>query len=217
MIAAMLRSALGLAAFAMVTVGLIALTRLVTADRIEANEQALRMQALARVVPPALHDQPLIAGTLVSAGAALGHREPVTLYRALQDGRVTAVAVPVRAPDGYGGPIDLIVGIRADGTIIAADVVSHRETPGLGDAIERRKSDWITRFEGRSLADPQPARWAVRRDGGEFDALTGATITPRAVVRAIRRGLETFAAEREDWLAPPRTTAASPTAEDRSP
>ena len=113
--------------------------------------------------------------------------------------------VPATAPDGYGGAIELIVGINADGTVAGVRVVAHKETPGLGDKIDARKSRWIDAFAGRSLADPAPAQWAVQKDGGVFDQFTGATITPRAVTAAVKRTLQFFEANREALLAPAAT------------
>ena len=101
------------------------------------------------------------------------------------------------APDGYGGPIQLLVGINYDETVAGVRVVSHRETPGLGDGIDDRRSDWVLGFDGRSLSDPPPKQWAVERDGGLFDQFTGATITPRAVVKAVRDSLVYFSADKD--------------------
>jgi Na+-translocating ferredoxin:NAD+ oxidoreductase subunit G len=96
----------------------------------------------------------------------------------------------VVAPDGYAGPIHLLVAIAADGSVLGVRVTAHKETPGLGDPIDVRKSDWITRFTGRSLANPASDRWAVKRDGGDFDQFASATITPRAVIAAVERTLQ---------------------------
>jgi electron transport complex protein RnfG len=101
-----------------------------------------------------------------------------------------AAIIPATARDGYSGDIELIVGVNADGTVAGVRVLSHKETPGLGDAVDLKKSNWILGFDGRSLSDPEPARWAVKKDKGVFDSFTGATITPRAVVSTTRRVLE---------------------------
>jgi electron transport complex protein RnfG len=123
--------------------------------------------------------------------------EPRPIYRARRDGRVETVLVPARAPDGYSGDIELLVGVWRDGSIAGVRVLRHRETPGLGDAIDHRKSDWVNDFVGRSLGDPSRERWTVQRDGGAFDQFTGATITPRAVVQATARVLEYVEAHHE--------------------
>ena len=116
----------------------------------------------------------------------------VTAYRARQRGEPVAVVLKFNAVNGYNGNIALLAGINADGTLRGVRVTAHKETPGLGDAIEVEKSDWINHFSGKSLASPETAGWAVKRDGGAFDQFTGATITPRAVVDAVRLALEYF-------------------------
>ena len=108
------------------------------------------------------------------------------VYRARLAGHPVAAIIESVAPDGYSGSIRLLVGVTPDGRLLGVRVLQHHETPGLGDAIEERRSDWIRSFEGRSLRDPPLARWKVRKDGGDFDQLTGATMTPRAVVAAVR-------------------------------
>src|SRR5690606_4959952 len=119
----------------------------------------------------------------------LGTTQPVTVYRAFRGGEPVAALFNSVAPDGYSGEIRLLVGVRVDGSLSGVRVLSHKETPGLGDPIEVRHSDWITRFSGLSLENPPFERWKVRRDGGDFDQFTGATITPRAVVKATRNTL----------------------------
>lgn len=155
--------------------------------------------SLAQVIPARMHDNDLTADTLTLTDAA---GAPVTVYRAVQQGQVTGVAFQVRGL-GYSGAIDTILGLDHKGRILGARVLTHTETPGLGDKIEARKGDWILGFEGRSLGDPPPDRWAVRKDGGDFDQFSGATITPRAVVSAIKDGLVLFAANRDALTAPP--------------
>jgi electron transport complex protein RnfG len=103
---------------------------------------------------------------------------------------VVAAIIPVTAPDGYTGAIDLIVGVNADGSIAGVRTLSHKETPGLGDKVDLKKSDWILGFNGRSLDNPKPRGWAVKKDKGVFDQFTGATITPRAVIAATLRALQ---------------------------
>ncbi len=198
-IAAAMASAAGvLAVFAAVGVGLVALTEDATRDRIEANERAFLLRTLNDVLPPDRYDNDLFNDTIqVSDTELLGTREPATVYRAYRDGRPEAVILTPVAPDGYSGVIRLLVGIDAEGRVTGVRATAHRETPGLGDAIEAERSGWILKFEGRSLGDPPLARWAVRRDGGEFDQFTGATVTPRAVVKAVRNALVYFAAHRE--------------------
>ena len=128
---------------------------------------------------------------------ALNLREPKQIYRARRDGEVVAVIIPAVAPDGYTGDIELIVGVNRDGSIAGVRALSHKETPGLGDKVDTRKSDWVRDFEGRSLANPGLDGWAVKKDKGVFDQFTGATITPRAVVAATLRALQFAEANRK--------------------
>lgn len=147
---------------------------------------------LQQVVPAQYYDNDLVRDTVtVDYGGRL-----LVVYRARRGGQVQAVCYQVSAP-GYGNTAMVIaVGIDRAGTLLGARVIGHNETPGLGDKIELSKSDWILSFTGRSLNDPQPDKWAVKKDGGVFDQFTGATITPRAVVKAVKAGLEFFAAHR---------------------
>lgn len=191
------RGAIGLGLFASITVGVVAVTHSLTAERIADNRLASQHQALGQVVPEAMHDGDLLDHAITLPGAeALGQPETFTAWRARRAGETIAIILPVIAPDGYSGDISLLVGIAADGSLTGVRVLAHRETPGLGDKIEARKSDWITQFAGLSLGNPPADQWAVKKDGGAFDAFTGATITPRAVVGAIRRSLKYFAANR---------------------
>jgi electron transport complex protein RnfG len=157
--------------------------------------------SLEEVVPAALHDNDLLADTVTvpSTGAALGAEETV-VYLAKKQGVVTAVSFKFVAPDGYAGPIYLVMGIASSGEILGVRVISHTETPGLGDKIEIAKSKWVLSFDGKSLDNLTFEEWAVRKDGGVFDQFAGATITPRKVVQAIRRGLEFYRAHRAEWM-----------------
>jgi RnfABCDGE-type electron transport complex G subunit len=157
---------------------------------------------LAEVLAGIAHDnRPVEDRVAVQDVALLGLSAPRDAYRARRHGEIVAVALPLIAADGYGGPIELLLGIRSDGRLNAVRVLRHAETPGYGDAIEARKGDWIRGFDGRAL--DAPARWALRRDGGDFDQFTGATTTPRAVVSAVHRGLQYFAAHRAQLLQDP--------------
>jgi len=170
---------------------LLAFTNEFTRERAAQNERRALTVALHGLIPAASRDNDLLADAQVlDAAPGLGTHGPVTVYRARLAGRVTAVAFAVAAPDGYNGRIDLLVAIRRDGRLEGVRVVAHRETPGLGDGIEAERSAWIHGFDGKSLANPGASHWAVRKDGGAFDQLTGATITPRAVVAAVKRALE---------------------------
>ncbi|MCC5857050.1 MAG: electron transport complex subunit RsxG [Ectothiorhodospiraceae bacterium] len=176
-----------LLAFAIAGVALVTWTFQGTVERIEDNQRQALIQELQQLVPPLQYDNHLLEDTLeVEDNGLLGLNRTVTVYRARLEGEPVAVILPARAEDGYIGPITLLVGIYTDGTVAGVRVVEHSETPGLGDAIEARRSNWINQFTGRSLDDPETADWAVRRDRGAFDQITGATVTARAVVRAVR-------------------------------
>jgi electron transport complex protein RnfG len=184
--------------FAVIGTGLVAVTYDSTAERIAANERERLLRKLHVLVPPARHDNDLFADTLsVQDEVLLGTPGPVTVYRARRGDQPVALVMAPVAPDGYSGSIRLLVGINYDGTLTGVRVVTHRETPGLGDAIEEERSDWIYGFSGKSLENPPPSRWEVRKDGGDFDQLTGATITPRAIVGAVRRSLLYYREHRE--------------------
>jgi electron transport complex protein RnfG len=188
-----LRAAAQLALAGLIAALLLAGTWALTRDRIVAAEHRAQMQALEIVLPPDRYDNDLVADAVqVQAAAWLG-RETATVHRARLRGEASALVLEATANDGYAGPIDLLVAISTDGRVLGVRVTAHQETPGLGDDIEAGRSDWITRFAGRALGDPPAPEWAVRKDGGRFDQFAGATITPRAVVRAVKRGLQ-FAA-----------------------
>lgn len=197
-----LKPAAILALFAAGGAALLAGTHWLTADRIAEEQRRTKLASLYEIVPRDSHTNDMLEDTIrVHAPQLLGDDRPVTVYRARRDGEPHAAVMEVVAPDGYGGPIRLLVGIRADGKLAGVRVVSHRETPGLGDFIEADKSDWITRFEGLSLGNPPGDRWAVEKDGGRFDQMTGATITPRAVVEAIKNALIYFRGHRDALFA----------------
>ena len=176
--------------FAVIGTTLVSYTFDNTRDRIAANERATLLRKLHRLIPPGQYDNILLDDVIaVHDENLLGTDEPVQVYRARKDGKPVALVVAAIAPDGYSGSIKLLVGINKNGTLSGVRVVSHRETPGLGDDIDEERSDWIYIFTGTSLKEPPLDRWKVKKDGGDFDQLTGATITPRAVVQAVRDSL----------------------------
>lgn len=198
-----LRSGVQLALAALVATGLLAGTWALTRGRISDAEHRLQMDALAIVIPSNRYDNDLVADAItVQAGPWLG--QPLArVRRARLQGRDAALVLDVVAPDGYAGAIGLLVAVDRDGRVLGVRVSRHGETPGLGDDIEVQRSDWITRFTGRALGDPDPARWAVRSDGGDFDQFAGATVTPRAVVAAVKRCLELVARHGDQLYAAP--------------
>jgi electron transport complex protein RnfG len=182
---------------ALLTVGLVAIANF-TRDRIARNQQAWIKQHLDTLVSPQSYDNDPLSDTLqVNSPDLLGSATPVTAYRMRKAGAPIAVAIRSIAPDGYRGPLELLVVIAPDGKLVGVRVIRHNETPGLGDAFENRDADWLTRFRGLSLSNPPQQRWTVRRDGGDFDAFTGATIMPRAIVKAVRRTLEFYLGNEE--------------------
>jgi electron transport complex protein RnfG len=192
------RNSLLLGVFAIVTTLVIAGTYLSTRERIAQQIRQAEQKALLEIVPHERHDNSMLDDTLAVGPEAdgLGLKGEKAIYLARQQGEVVAAILPVVAPDAYSGEIELIVGVNADGTVAGVRALTHRETPGLGDKVDLKKSDWVLGFNGKSLQNPQPDRWAVKKDKGVFDQFTGATITPRAVVAATRRALEYTAAHR---------------------
>ena len=198
--------ALLLAGFALAASVLLVVGNLVTKGPIAERKAEDLLASLEQVIPAELHDNDLLANPLMiprsslnsGSGSSRGRygENALIVYRALQGLDVTAVAFETLG-QGYAGPIRVLLGIGVDGRILGARVLAHSETPGLGDKIEIARDDWITAFNGRALTDPPPEHWAVKKDGGVFDQFSGATITPRAVVAAIKGGLETFAAQRD--------------------
>ena len=195
----MLLGAFLLGVFAIAGTGLVALTHEATSDRIARNEREALLRLLHQLVPPERHNNDMFRDfTYVTDPDRLGTTQPVPVYRARRNSEpVAAVLAPV-APEGYGGDIRLLVAINADGTLAGVRVLSHQETPGLGDKIESERSDWILQFEGLSLDYPQRSKWAVKKDGGVFDQFTGATITPRAVVDSVHNSLIYFENHRDE-------------------
>jgi electron transport complex protein RnfG len=191
---ALMLGALGLAA-AVLLGGLDELTR----ERIAEQERDQALRAVAGMLDAARYDNDLLADT--RSLAIPGLEQPATVYRARRGGEPTAAVLDLTTTEGYSGPIRLLLAVDTTGTVLGVRVVEHRETPGLGDAIERSKSDWIEQFEGRSLGNPPVAGWKADRRDGEFDTLTSATITSTAVITAVGSALQAFAAEGDELFA----------------
>ncbi|UTW07115.1 electron transport complex subunit RsxG [Pseudomonas benzenivorans] len=198
----MLKNSLVLGLFAVATVGLVAVVQQSTASRIAASEREAQVRALAEILPAGSYDNDLLDDTVkVHDPELLGSKGPRPAYIALKDGQPSAVILRATAPDGYSGVIQLLVGVRADGRLAGVRVLSHKETPGLGDKVELSKSPWILGFNGKSLGDPDEEGWAVRKDRGQFDQFAGATVTPRAVVKAVHLALQYFDAHKQELFA----------------
>lgn len=177
---------LALTGFALLGTLALAIAFNLTQGRIESNEREATLKRLNALVDHQTYDNDLLADQVVLPAADFASAKDVTVYRARKQGSPVAALFTVTAPDGYSGSIRMVVAVKADQTLAGVRVLSHKETPGLGDKIEAEKNDWILGFQGKSLQAPNPEHWAVRKDGGEFDQFTGATITPRAVVKSVK-------------------------------
>ena len=196
-----------LAVFTVVGTALLSGTFEKTKEPIAQSEREAKRNLLSQVVPPAMHDNDLLQDTVqLPPSELLGQTAASTAYRARLNDKPAAVILEAIAPDGYSGEIKLLVGISAEGVLTGVRVLTHKETPGLGDYIDIAHSDWIKNFDGKSLAKegaepgagalPDEA-WKVRKDGGKFDYMTGATISPRAVVKAVHKALMFFNQSRD--------------------
>jgi electron transport complex protein RnfG len=181
-----------LALFAAITSVAIGWTYLGTKAQIDLEVRRAEARQLLAIFPPDTHDNEIVDDVFEVAAetALLGIRESRQGYRVRQGSTVVGVILPATARDGYSGDIRALVGVRRDGSVAGVRVVAHRETPGLGDKVDLRKSDWVLDFNERSLTNPTSSGWNVEKEGGVFDQFTGATVTPRAVIIATRRALE---------------------------
>ena len=212
-----IRSSLLLGIIALLGTALLTGVNALTHERILEQEKRRVLQQLNEIVPIASYNNDLLEDLIeIEDQAFFRHPAVIKVYRARMDGQPVAVMMLVTAPDGYNGDIRLLAGIDAGGTVLGVRVVSHRETPGLGDPIEIEKSDWILGFTKKSLRNPDTGGWAVKRDGGQFDQFTGATISPRAVVRAVHNTLLYFEANRQLLFDIPAKTEAVKTAGQNS-
>jgi electron transport complex protein RnfG len=212
-----LRTGVILLVFAFAGTAVLAYTHDHTEPIILRSQQAEKLALINQVLPATLYDNDLLASQrTLPPDELLGTRQPSALWIARRGAVPTGVVLEAVAPDGYGGDIAMLIGIAVDGTVTGVRVTSHHETPGLGDYIERAKSAWIEQFVGKSLSDPEPKRWKVAKDGGAFDARAGATITPRAVVKAVKNALDYFTQHRAALFAPPPPGCA-PAAQEKQP
>lgn len=198
----MKKAAIILGGFAIVGAALVGITFETTKDRIAENHRAFLLHSLHELVPPKAHDNDILADTVqAQSQELLGAKYPLTIYRARKDGQPVAAIITTHAPDGYSGTIKLLVAVDFGGQIGGVRVLAHKETPGLGDKIEVAKSDWIKNFYGHSLNAPDKQGWRVKKDGGIFDQFTGATITPRAIVKAVHNALKYYDAHKHEVYA----------------
>jgi Na+-translocating ferredoxin:NAD+ oxidoreductase subunit G len=184
-----------LGVFALLASGALAWASSATGDAIAAAEAKDLRDSLSEVLPQGMADNDFLKDTVDLEN----NGKTVTIYRARAGGEVKAALFKV-AERGYAGDIQVLMAVAADGRTLGVRVLKHSETPGLGDKIEVKKDPWVKGFDGRSLGDPSPEKWAVRKDSGIFDQFAGATITPRAVVKAVKGGLEFYAGHRKEIL-----------------
>jgi electron transport complex protein RnfG len=197
-----LKTAMIMIAFALVGTAMLAYVYDITKTPIAESEAKARMALFRQIVPDDMHDNPLLEDMVeIPPDELLGNRTVSHVYRARLAGEPMAVILEAIAPDGYSGDIKLLVAIRVDGTISGVRVLAHKETPGLGDYIDITHSSWIKQFDGHSLSSRAAELWKVKKDGGQFDYMAGATITPRAVVKAVHKVLEYFEIHRESLFA----------------
>lgn len=198
-----LRTSLILFIFALIGTAMLAYTFRHTQPIIEHSAQEEKLALINQVLPKRLYDNGLLAAYReLPAADLLGTRKPSGMWLATKAGKPAGVVLEVIAPEGYSGDIALLVGISADGALTGVRVVQHKETPGLGDYIELAKSPWVLQFAGKAYSEPDDGRWKVKKDGGEFDARAGATITPRAIVKAVYEALKYFQMHRDRLLRP---------------
>ena len=184
-----------LAIFALVTALILATTNELTYERIAQSEREAAQRALLEIIPLERHDNDMLMDVQPvpeQYWATLGLKNGGNIHIARDQVQPVAAIIPAVTPDGYSGAIAMIIGINFNGSIAGVRVVEHRETPGLGDKVDLKKSDWILSFNGKSLVNPQADDWKVKKEGGEFDQFTGATITPRAVVKQVLKTLQYF-------------------------
>ncbi len=187
-----LKTGLTLGAVTGTCILLVMAVALSTREPVEKSQRRAALAQINEILSKDLYDNdPLTDVITVTAPVSLGGSDQ-TIHRAYLNGEPSALVMQAQTLDGYAGRIDLLVSVKASGEVLGVRVTYHRETPGLGDAIELRISDWVRSFTGKSLNNPEPPGWRVQRDGGQFDQFTAATITPRAVVDAVREALLYF-------------------------
>jgi electron transport complex protein RnfG len=197
-----LQTAINLVFFSVLATAVLASTYFMTHDAIVKSEQAEKLKLINQIVPSALFDNDIIQDKLsIPASELLGTEDVTTAYRARLKGEPSAVVLESVAPDGYSGRIAMILAVRANGELAGVRVVVHKETPGLGDYIELPKGPWIKGFDGKSRAVYTDADWKVKKDGGQFDYMAGATITPRAIVKAVNKALIYYGENRDQLFA----------------
>lgn len=191
--------------FTLAFTGFMAAIYSATKSEIAASAQEEKLKLISEVLPPDRYDNVLLDDyAVIPAAPELGLSEPSRIYRARKAGNPVALVFEAAAADGYSGRIGLLIALGADGRVGGVRITEHKETPGLGDYIDPKKDKnktrpWITQFNGRGLDDVPQAHWQVKKDGGQFDYMTGATISARAVSNAVGRAVQ-FAGTRREAL-----------------
>ena len=189
-----------LATFAVVCTALVGLVNLLTKDHIVLQEQQQLLTTLSGIIAKERHDNDIYLDCLLINNEDLSDKTQKAYLARLNNAPIAA-AVTSTAPDGYSGNIELLVAINYDGSVSGVRTIKHQETPGLGDKIELNKSNWILSFSNKRILDDVDSRWAVSKDGGMFDQFTGATITPRAVVSAVKKTVNFFNKNKQQLFA----------------
>ena len=200
-------NSIALALFALVTALVLSLVDNLTRDKIDYAERMAAQKALLEIVPPERHNNDLLLDTRPVPEAfwsVLGLNKGGNIHIARYNGQPIAVIIPSVTPGGYSGDIAMIIGVNSEGTIAGVRVVQHKETPGLGDKVDLKKNNWILEFNGKSLSNTEFSEWAVKKDGGQFDQFTGATITPRAVINQVVATLIYFNQDSERLFTQPQ-------------
>lgn len=197
-----------LALFAITCTLAVSLVNELTKEIIKTQEHQYLLKTLNTIIAPERYNNDIANDCIAINAPELGLSKDNLAYIARQDGNVVAIAMTSTAPEGYNGNIDFILAINIDGSVSGVRVLKHQETPGLGDKIEAKKSDWITRFTGKSMRSETDSRWAVKKDNGVFDQFTGATITPRALIKGIKSTLVYFNNNKQQLLSLPNACKA---------
>ena len=196
------KTAITMIAFAFIGTALLAYVFEITRAPIEASEAEARLALFKQILPENSYDNNLLKQTIkIAPNELLGNHRPTEANIAILNHKMAAVILEALAHDGYSGDIKLLIAIRADGSISGVRVLAHKETPGLGDYIDVAHSQWIKLFNDESLAKTPAKQWQVKKDGGKFDYMVGATITPRAVVKAVLKAEQYFAMNKESLFA----------------
>ena len=194
----MIKNGVLLGLFALVCSALVAGVNLFTAPQISYQQRQQLLGVLHQIIPDSIHDNDLTQTCrLVTAPAALGTDKAMPVYIATKAGEPQAVAIETLAPDGYNGNIHIIVAVNNAGVVLGVRTLEQQETPGLGDKVDSRKSSWVDGFAGKLFDVNHLKAWFVKKDGGEIDQFTGATITPRAYTKALRNTLTYFIANKQ--------------------